>query len=236
MKIARIPLVVALAAALALAVSGLGVRAGFWPFPTGFRILGNAAYAGLVAAAAALLALAIPKIRTGAKAMLLLSIVLGLAVAYVPWSLQKQARALPPIHDISTDLADPPAFHAILARRAGAPNSADHGGEAVAQAQRLAYPDIQSLSLPLPPADAFSRAVAAARAMGWELVAEEPAAGRIEATAATRWFGFKDDVVIRVQPAAAGSKVDIRSVSRVGRGDAGANAKRIREYLARLAG
>jgi hypothetical protein len=235
MKIGRLPLVLAFAAALALALSGFGVRAGLWSYPTGFKILGGAAFGGLVAAAGALLGLAIPKIRAGAKAGLLLGLLLGLAVAYVPWSLMRQAKALPPIHDISTDLVNPPAFQAILARRAGAQNSADYGGEKIAQAQRRAYPDIQSLQLAAPPADAFRRAAAAARAMDWELAAEDPASGRIEATATTRWFGFKDDVVVRVQPAGAGSKVDVRSVSRVGRGDAGANAKRIREYLARVA-
>jgi uncharacterized protein (DUF1499 family) len=70
--------------------------------------------------------------------------------------------------------------------------------------------------------------------MGWELVAADSAAGRIEATATTRWFGFKDDVVVRIRPDAAGSRVDVRSVSRVGRSDVGANAERIRAYLRRV--
>ncbi|MES2536149.1 MAG: DUF1499 domain-containing protein [Pseudomonadota bacterium] len=236
MKIARLPLVLAIVAGCVLALSGLGVRAGLWSFQTGFKMLGGAAFGGLAAGAGALLALAIPRIRAGAVALLLPALLLGLAVAFVPWSLLNQAKSLPPIHDISTDLTDPPAFQAILARRAGAPNSALHGGEKIAQAQRAAYPDIQSLQLAAPPADAFQRAVAAARAMGWEMVAEEPAAGRIEATATTRWFGFKDDVVVRVRPAGTGSKVDVRSVSRVGVGDAGANAKRIREFLIRMRG
>jgi uncharacterized protein (DUF1499 family) len=77
-------------------------------------------------------------------------------------------------------------------------------------------------------------AVAAARAMGWEVVAADRASGRIEATDTTRFFGFKDDVVIRVQAAPGGSRVDVRSVSRVGGSDVGTNATRIRAYLARL--
>ena len=72
--------------------------------------------------------------------------------------------------------------------------------------------------------------------MGWELVDEEAAAGRIEATATTFWFGFEDDVVVRIRPADGGSRVDVRSVSRVGRGDVGANARRIRAYVQHLTG
>jgi uncharacterized protein (DUF1499 family) len=71
--------------------------------------------------------------------------------------------------------------------------------------------------------------------MGWELVASDSAAGRIEATATTPWFGFKDDVVVRVRPDGSGSRIDVRSVSRVGKSDVGANAKRIRTYLADIA-
>jgi uncharacterized protein (DUF1499 family) len=82
---------------------------------------------------------------------------------------------------------------------------------------------------------AFRRAADAARAMGWEMVAADSAAGRVEATATTRWFGFKDDVVVRVRPDGAGSRIDVRSVSRVGGSDVGANAARIRAYLARVA-
>ena len=84
------------------------------------------------------------------------------------------------------------------------------------------------------PADAFKRALQAARDMGWEIVAADAAAGRIEATDTTFWFGFKDDVVIRVEADGAGSRVDLRSVSRVGVGDVGANAARIRAYLRTL--
>jgi len=78
------------------------------------------------------------------------------------------------------------------------------------------------------------RALAAARASGWAIVAADSAAGRIEATATTAWFGFKDDVVVRVAPEGTGSRVDVRSVSRVGKSDVGANARRIREYLERV--
>jgi uncharacterized protein (DUF1499 family) len=107
-------------------------------------------------------------------------------------------------------------------------------GNATADQQKRGYPDIKPLELPLPPADAFARALDAAKGMGWEIAAADAAAGRIEATATTPWFGFHDDVVIRVVPAPKGSRIDVRSVSRVGRGDFGTNSKRIRAYLEKL--
>jgi hypothetical protein len=154
--------------------------------------------------------------------------------AGVPWYWQRRAREVPPIHDISTDTADPPEFVAILPLRADAPNPAEYGGPAIAAAQQQAYPDLQPLALPRPPEAVFGRAVEAARRAGWEIVASDSAAGRIEATATTGWFGFKDDVVVRIRPANEGSRVDVRSVSRVGRSDVGTNARRIRAYLVDL--
>jgi len=235
MKIGRVPLLLALVPIVMLVMSGLGGRLGLWSFGTGFAILRWAAVGGLAVAACAIVALAIPKIRSGAVGGLVLSIALGLGVAYLPWRWSEQARSVPPIHDISTDLTDPPAFVAVLPHRAGAQNPATVGGPEVAAAQRKGYPDIQPLELAVAPEVAYARALAAAQAMGWELVAADAAAGRIEATATTPWFGFKDDVVVRVRPAAMGSRIDVRSVSRVGKSDVGTNAKRIRAYLATVA-
>jgi uncharacterized protein (DUF1499 family) len=90
------------------------------------------------------------------------------------------------------------------------------------------------LHLDAPPAQAFDRALAAARAMSWEIVASDPAQGRIEATATTFWFGFKDDIVVRIAAEGAGSRLDVRSLSRIGKSDVGANARRIRDYLAKV--
>lgn len=236
MKIGRVPFLLVLLPIVMLVMSGLGVRLGLWSFGTGFAIFRWAAYGGLAVAACAIVALAIPKIRSGAVGGLVLSIALGLGVAYPPWHWSQQARSVPPIHDISTDLTDPPAFVAVLPHRAGAQNPATYGGPEAAAAQRKGYPDIQPLELAVAPEAAYARALAAAQAMGWELVVADAAAGRIEATATTLWFGFKDDVVVRVRPAATGSRLDVRSVSRVGKSDVGTNAKRIRAYLAKVAG
>jgi uncharacterized protein (DUF1499 family) len=118
--------------------------------------------------------------------------------------------------------------------RALAPNGAGYRGAEVAAQQQKAYPDIKPLILGAPPQKAMQDAIDAARASGWEVVSSDTASGRLEATATTRWFGFQDDVVVRVRPEGSGSRVDVRSVSRVGVGDVGANAKRVREFLSRL--
>jgi uncharacterized protein (DUF1499 family) len=104
----------------------------------------------------------------------------------------------------------------------------------VAAQQRRAYPDLSPVTLSAPPDQAFAAALAVAQGKGWEIVTADSAGGRIEATDTTRWFGFKDDVVIRLTEWGAGTRVDVRSVSRVGRGDAGTNARRIREFLDEL--
>jgi uncharacterized protein (DUF1499 family) len=224
----------ALTSAVLLLGSGAGVHAGLWSFQVGFAILRWAAYTGLACAAAALVALALPKVRGKWGGGLVAALTVGIAAAFVPWHFQQRARAVPPIHDISTDLDQPPAFFAVLPLRIHAPNAAAYPGNETAEQQRKGYPDIQPLTLPLPASVAFSRALDAAEAMGWKIVGSNPAAGRIEATATTFWFGFKDDVVVRITPVGNASRIDVRSVSRVGRSDAGTNAARIREYLAIL--
>jgi uncharacterized protein (DUF1499 family) len=234
MKIDRIALSLALLSIVLLGMSGLGVRAGWWPFSVGFQLLGGAVGAGIVAIVCALIGLAVPRWRAGARAALLFSIVLGAGAAWFPLHMAQQARVLPRIHDISTDLTHPPAFVAVLPLRADAANPATHGGAEVAAAQRLGYPDIVPLMLAVAPAEACARALAAAHKMGWQIVAFDPNSGRIEATATTFWFGFKDDVVVRITAMDGASRVDVRSVSRVGKSDIGANAARIRAYLARF--
>jgi uncharacterized protein (DUF1499 family) len=222
-------MVSALAVVLLLA-AGPGTRMGLWTFRTGFQLLRYAVYGGVAGAALALVAL----VATSRRGLAVLALVLGLAAALPPWQLQRSARSLPPIHDISTDTDEPPPFVAVAPLRRDASNPVAYGGPEIAAQQKKAYPDIKPAVLSMPPAQAFDRALAAAKAQGWEVVATVPAEGRIEATDTTRWFGFKDDVVVRVRPDGAGSRVDARSVSRVGRGDVGTNARRIRQFLEAL--
>ena len=141
---------------------------------------------------------------------------------------------MPYIHDITTDTETPPPFVALLAIRQKAPNGAEYAGAKIAQAQKAAYPDIKPALLDMRPVHAFERALAAARKMGWDIVAAEPGQGRIEATATTFWFRFKDDVVIRIVAQGKGSRLDIRSSSRIGSSDLGTNARRIRTFLTHL--
>ena len=236
MNPATIPLLLGIIASLLLLLAGPGTRLDLWEFRTGFQLLRWAAYTGLAASALALVMLLLPRIRRRGLAGLVVALVLGLGVAFVPWSGMRQARSVPPIHDISTDTKRPPEFVAILPLRADAPNPSEYGGPEVAAAQIGAYPDLQTHRMDAAPAQAFERAQQAARGLGWEIVSADPTAGRIEATATTFWFGFKDDVVIRIEPDAAGSRVDVRSLSRVGGSDVGANAARIRAFLQALGG
>lgn len=236
MRIHRFTLAVSTAAVVLLLCAGPGVRRGFWTFGTGFTVLRWAAYLGLAAAAAALVQLLIARWRGPHSWQLALAVGLGLLTAGLPWYWRQRALQAPPIHDITTDTQDPPRFLAVLPLRAEAPNPAAYGGPKVAAAQTQAYPDLRPLLLPATrPALAFRHALDAARAAGWTIVAAESGAGRIEATATTGWFGFKDDVVIRIRAVGTGSRVDVRSVSRVGESDVGTNARRIQTYLRRLA-
>jgi uncharacterized protein (DUF1499 family) len=140
------------------------------------------------------------------------------------------------IHDITTDTENPPQFVALLPVRQKTWNGPEYGGEQIAAEQRRAYPEIRPVTLGEAPGRAFERALATAYSMGWEIADASAAEGRIEATATSRWLRFKDDVVIRVAPQGSGSRIDVRSKSRIGRSDFGANAKRIREYVRKLTG
>ncbi len=231
-----LPLILAIVAAVMLLSAGLGTRAGIWSFRTGFSVLKYAAYLGIATLLLTIVALVLPRWRSGHVVSLLVALIISAAVVYVPWSFQRKARSVPPIHDITTDTERPPEFVAILPLRAGAANPPEYAGDETAEQQHAAFPDIQPVMMQTEPAAAFRAALAAAEAMGWEIVAADSAAGRIEATATTTWFGFKDDVVIRIEPAGPGSRIDVRSKSRVGRGDAGANAARIRKYVEEMGG
>lgn len=236
MKFSRLAIALALIAAALLLAAGPGTRIGLWSFRSGFQLFAGAAFTGLAAAACALTMLLIGRVRRAHGVMLSAALLLGLGVAFVPLNGMRVARKVPPIHDISTDTGNPPAFVAILPLRAGAPNAATYGGPEIARQQTKAYPDIRPYVTDQPPALVYDHALTIARAMGWDVVASDPVTGRIEATATTPWFGFKDDVVLRIKPAAAGSRVDMRSVSRVGQSDVGTNAKRIRAFMHKLAG
>jgi uncharacterized protein (DUF1499 family) len=219
---------------LLVLVSGPFTRFGLFTFRFGFILLALGVLGCALAAAFGTLLLLVPKTREGRFQRLAIAASVSLGVATFPLVLANRARALPMIHDITTDTENPPVFVDILPRRAGAPNHALYEGRAIAAQQKAGYPDIAPKLVPDPPNTAYDRALKATLDMGWEFVSGRAEEGRIEATATTFWFGFKDDVVIRIRPEGSGSRIDVRSVSRVGRSDVGANAARIRAYLARF--
>lgn len=233
----RLGFAIGLASALGAALSGFGHRLGWWHFTTGFEMLRWAGYGALAALAAALLGLLAARLWRSPRRSwpwAVLGLALAVPTGLVPWQWLQAARSLPPIHDITTDTENPPRFEAALALRRDAPNPARYAGPEVARQQRRAYPDIRPAELDVPPARAFEAAHAVARGLGWHVHAADREAGRIEATDTTFWYGFKDDIVIRISGRAGGSRVDIRSVSRVGVSDVGTNARRVREFLRAL--
>jgi uncharacterized protein (DUF1499 family) len=218
-------LVVALVARAILVLSGPGVRFGLFDYRAGLTLFRASAYVGIAAMLLAVLALAVPAARKRGVALPLVALVLGALAFGVPFNFQQTASAVPRINDVTTDMENPPKY--MTAARA-------YPGDEFARLQRAAYPDIAPVTLPVPPREAFERAVKAAEAMGWEVVGRDAAAGMLEAVDTTRWFGFKDDIAVRVSAAGNGSRIDVRSKSRVGRNDIGTNARRIRAYMERL--
>jgi uncharacterized protein (DUF1499 family) len=223
-----------LVAALLFLASGPGTRAGLWEWQSGFALMKWAMWLGFATAVLALVMLVVPKTRGPQPTILVAALLVGIMAGAPVVSLRNQAGGLPPIHDITTDSRDPPAFVALLAARKASPNGSEYGGPEIAAQQAKAYPNVRPMLLPLPPQDAFTRAADVARAMGWEIVSADAAKGRIEATATTLWFGFRDDIIVRIAPQGTASRIDVRSVSRVGTSDIGANARRIQEYLSKL--
>lgn len=218
-----------------LGAAGPLYRMGVLSLGNAFTLLRWAAYVGIAAIVIALPPAFIGYARGHRVRVLVAALALlgGAAAFGIPFQWQQSARGLPPIHDITTDLDNPPVFQAVVPLRADAPNSLERPPD-LAQQQRQGYPDLAPVTLSLPPDQAFDRALAEAQDAGWRIVTADKAAGRLEATDTTRWFGFQDDVVVRLTPWGSGTRVDVRSVSRVGRGDVGTNARRIRQYLQAL--
>jgi len=218
-------------------VSGWGYRHGWWGLRIALRYLFG--YGGLVVGVGALvslvaLVLAIALKSRGAT-LALIGVVLGVMPGVAFYRQYRLARSVPPINDIATDLANPPAYVTAAANDFWKGKDMTYPA-GFADSVRRGYPDLGSLVLPLPAAQAYGLVHRTAVGMAdWEVTGADSAAGRIEATATTKWFGFKDDVVIRVTPRGGDSAVvDMRSKSRVGRSDVGANAARIRAYFAAL--
>lgn len=256
----RVALVASLLLPVWFLVAALGTKFGLLDWRVGFGLmtfqLGPLLMMGAfgLALIGLLLAVLVPPRRgIGLALAALLIPAAGLGYgAYV----RSQAQSIPPIHDVSTDLVDPPSFSAAVvearskvpdgnaldlqtATLPDAPRFGPLAGKPVLEVHRAAYADLKPLITDAPPIDAFQIALDAAQAQqGWTVDRHDAATGIIEAHATSFWYGFVDDIVIRVRPLpdGSGAMVDMRSVSRVGLSDLGANAKRVRTYLAALHG
>lgn len=234
---ARATLIGSVVALTLLFLGPVGTRIGIWGFQTGLLLL---IPAGVLLSAIGLLvgliSLFVSKKRgfAGDPPLLLTSIAIcGVILVTMGIQFQK-GTAVPAIHNISTDIADPPQFSAVVSVRPEGSNPLDYDAETLGPQQQAAYPEVKSLTVPASVPETVAAVVAALEDMGLEIVSVDQAAGIVEATDTTFWFGFKDDVVVRVRPTPAGSRVDARSVSRVGVSDLGKNAARITDLLNRL--
>ncbi|MFQ5347387.1 MAG: DUF1499 domain-containing protein [Rhodothalassiaceae bacterium] len=222
-------------------------RVGWIELGPAFSMLGWSFRVALATAGLALLGLIAGAIGfgRGLRRRFAIALVLPGLVAGGLYLLYSDARSYVPIHDVTTDLADPPQFVALDAGREDMRPVPDRGRADLAKMppedrwrtyHKEAYGDLEPLIVKGDIASVTEIAADVARAMGWEIAAVDPAAGRLEATDTTSWFGFKDDIVVRIRAKDADSvRVNMRSVSRIGVSDIGANAKRIRRFLARLA-
>jgi uncharacterized protein (DUF1499 family) len=220
-------------AALLLPVGALGSRIGLWGFQVGFLFLGGAALLSVLAVVVGLVGFFLARRPTGApnRVPLAIGTAVGGAILVLLGAQFATARSVPPIHNISTDVSDPPSFDVVVALRGSNSNPLDYDAAELAPKQQAAYPAVKPLQRSTPPDVTFAAALEALSKLGLEIVNADREAGRIEAVATSFWFGFKDDVVVRIRPAPGGSRVDVRSVSRVGQSDLGANAARISAIL-----
>lgn len=162
------------------------------------------------------------------------AIVFSLIAILIPLRMMSTANSVPAIHDISTDLKNPPEFVAIIPLRADAANPTAYAGLETAKKQREAYPELQTLQYSQPKSELVAAVEQTANNLGWQLVNTNASAGVIEATDSTMWFGFKDDIVIRITDKGDERLLDVRSKSRMGKSDLGKNAERISGFIEEL--
>jgi len=253
----RITKILAIGSPLVFMAAGLGTKFGLWSWQFGLMTITQKLgpmlliATGVMAVMSMILAAFTPKkgFWLGAFAMIIPLFGMGQLL-----NVKNKVESLPLIHDITTDTQDVPEFtSAILSERLKLEyvNTLEYAGkvaptrekdangipirELVSALQTQAYPKVRPLVLSSAPETAFGQAKAVVKEMGWVLKSEDVNSGIIEATDSTFWYGFKDDIVIRIRPSeGGGSVVDIRSVSRVGASDIGANAARIRVFLRKM--
>ena len=233
-RVGTLLLVLALCALVVVMVMVFGARLGLWEPIVGFGYVRNTlnpiGYAVTGFGLAGLIYLAVKRDKAGIfKATIACLVGIGM-LAPMLMAAAVPPASFPPIHDITTDTDNPPEFLELDENRPGARNSLIYGGEEIAVQQQAAFPDIAPIQSDLSPAEAFTQTIDVADTMGWEIVVQDADSLRYEATARTPIYQFVDDVVVVVTPVDESSRIDIRSVSRIGRGDRGVNAARIRTF------
>lgn len=224
-------------AALAIAAIGLTLaRYDLIAKLAGFSaLLGAGLIAALALVAGALSLLLGGRAATATRGRALVGLVIGLAFVGFLASRPLTTGNAPTIHDVTTDLANPPQFEVLTLR----PDNLVGVGsvENWRKIHAAAYGQLGPITLAKSVPDATAEVTRLAREAGWQIVVSDPSRGHVEATASVSFIRFKDDVVVRIVPTADGrqSRVDMRSVSRVGVGDLGVNARRIRDFLKALA-
>lgn len=209
---------------LIVAASIWGFRAGGWPWPRAYQMATWGAWAALGGAGLSLAGFGLwLRRRQGGASAIVLGLALSLPVAGLAVAFDLAARTTPQINDISTDTEDAPVFW-FTATPTDYP-SANSGP------QRAAYPDLRALELPLPFDEAYSLALTMVEERDWLVLSADPTEAQIEAIATSRIFGFEDEVAIRVVEIETGTRIDMRSRSRLGQIDRGANAARISAFL-----
>ena len=224
---------VSLSAFLLVALPGPLYKYGVVDLGTAFTGFKFGVFAGI--AALILLVLQILfKRKTVTLGSTIMALLLSTIAIAIPLSMLNKGKSVPPIHDISTDLVNPPEFVAIAPLRADAPNPVEYAGVEVATQQRAAYPELQTLNYTQSKSELVEATKQAIDHLGWQLVNIDADQGIIEATDRTMWFGFKDDVIVRITDNGSERLVDIRSKSRVGGSDLGKNAERIHDFIEEL--
>lgn len=237
-RIARLAGSLGIVAVVLFVGAPAGIQIGLLESFLGFRIFLLGALLGLVALLCGLLGLFFTRAsaRRAGRGRAALGAVLGALVVAAIAFMGRQGRGVPPINDITTNPDDPPVFVIALEDPANRDRDMGYPGASFAAQQRAGYPDLAPIAVALPPAEAFERTSALFERFGWHITRSDPQSGALEATDTSRLFHFVDDIVVRVRPQDGGSVVDVRSKSRVGRGDLGANAARIRRLRAGLGG
>ncbi len=216
---------------LLMPIAALGTRFGIWPFTIGLLMFAVSMLGSVLIQITNAIWLFRKPASGTTSALRWASLFAFPPLIIVAVTLTNMSKGYPPIHNISTDRENPPQFTEAATQRGSDSNPLEYSSE-LASVQHSAYPDLSTVLSNDSVVETYEKALALCLENGWDVYGKSPEKGLIEAVDTTFWFGFKDDIVIRIQATETGSKMDLRSVSRVGVSDVGVNANRIRQFVA----